>query len=52
MEFASFVSFWPSLGVFRLTRTKLAEIFGGAWSDIGEKFHFYTSQWLSCNDDQ
>ena len=47
VEFAVFVTLRSAEMVFRFTRAELAEVFCGAWDDVGEEFHFDSTEWLS-----
>lgn len=46
MEFASFVSSWPSLTILGLSCAELAKILCSAWSNIRKELHFDTTQWF------
>jgi hypothetical protein len=50
MEFAPFISLWPTQRVLRLSSAELAEVFCGLWDGVGEEHELYAAQWFSCLD--
>ena len=48
VELAAFVALGPAKGILGLAGAELAEVFGRFGDEVGEEFHLYGAEGLTC----